>query len=129
VFFAEDDFHLINNTAVRPNGFLIAPYYGRLYPDQIYTVEAPATSRPPSPGAGNLRSPTPPPRDTVGDSVNNVVALGEGVPSHLTTTQVVLPGLTPILEIILTFIIKRSEVLERSNLNSMKMSALRTIIL
>jgi hypothetical protein len=34
-----------------------------------------------------------------------------------------LPGLTPILEIILTFIIKTSEVLERSNLNFMKMSA------
>jgi hypothetical protein len=42
---------------------------------------------------------------------------------------VVLPGLTPILEIILTFIIKTSEVLERSNLNFMKMSAPQAIIL
>jgi hypothetical protein len=81
---AEDDFHLINNSGVWPNGCLIDPYYGRLHPDQIYTVEAPATSRPTSPGAGSLRSPTPPPLDPVGDSVNNVnivVAKGEGAPA------------------------------------------------
>jgi hypothetical protein len=78
---AEDGFHLINNTGVWPNVCLIAPDYGRLNPDQIYTVEAPATSRPTSPGAGSLRSPTPPPLDPVGDSVNNVLALGEGAPA------------------------------------------------
>jgi hypothetical protein len=82
---AEDDFHLINNTGVWPNGCLIAPYYGRLSPDQIYTVEAPATSRPTYPGAGSHRPATPPPVKPVGDSVNNVsnvVALGEGVLLH-----------------------------------------------
>jgi hypothetical protein len=36
----EDDFHLTNNTGVWPNGCLIAPYYGRLSADQIYTDEA-----------------------------------------------------------------------------------------
>ena len=30
---AEDDFHLINNTGVWPNGCLIAPFYGRLSAD------------------------------------------------------------------------------------------------
>jgi hypothetical protein len=56
---AEDDFHLINNIGVWPNGCLIAPYYRRLNADQIYTAEAAAMSRPPSPGAGSLRHPTP----------------------------------------------------------------------
>jgi hypothetical protein len=56
---AEDDFYLINNSGVWPNGCLIASYYGRLNPEHIYTVEAPATPRPTSPGAGSLRSPTP----------------------------------------------------------------------
>ena len=36
---SEDDFHLINNTDVWPIGCVIAPYYGRLNPDQIYSVE------------------------------------------------------------------------------------------
>jgi hypothetical protein len=53
----EDDFHLVYNTGVRPNGCLTAPYYGRLSPNQIYTAEAPATSRPPAPGARSLRPP------------------------------------------------------------------------
>jgi hypothetical protein len=78
---AEDDFHLINNTSVWPNDCLIVPYYGRLNPDQIYTVEAPATSRPTSPGASSLCSLTPPPLDPVGNSVNNVVAQWEGAPA------------------------------------------------
>jgi hypothetical protein len=47
----------------------------------------------------------------------------------MTSTQVVPPGLTPNLEIVLAFIIKTSEVLGPSNLNFMKMSVLRTIIL
>jgi hypothetical protein len=46
----DDDFHL-NNTGVWPNGCLIASYYGRLNPDQIYTAETSATSRPTTPGA------------------------------------------------------------------------------
>jgi hypothetical protein len=78
---AIEDFHLINNTGVWPNACLIAPYYGQLSPDQIYTVETSATSRPPSPGAGSLHSPTPPPLDPIGDSVNNVFAQGEGAPA------------------------------------------------
>jgi hypothetical protein len=44
----EDDFHLINNTGVWPSGCLIAPYYARLNPEQIYS----ASSRPASPAAG-----------------------------------------------------------------------------
>jgi hypothetical protein len=76
----EDDFHLINNIRVWLNGCLIAPYYVRLSPDQIYTDEAPDKSRPPS-GAGSLLPSVPPPKDHVDDivnSVNNVGALGEG---------------------------------------------------
>jgi hypothetical protein len=59
---AEDDFHLVNNAEVWPNGCLIAPYYGRLNHDQIYTV----ASRPPSPGAGVRLPLTPPPQDPAG---------------------------------------------------------------
>jgi hypothetical protein len=51
---AEDDFHLINNTGVWPSGCLIAPYYGRLSPDQIYSSPTFDSSRPPSPPAGAL---------------------------------------------------------------------------
>jgi hypothetical protein len=47
----EDDLHLINNTGVWPSGCLIAPYYGRLNPDQIYSTMS-ASSRPSSPGTG-----------------------------------------------------------------------------
>jgi hypothetical protein len=47
----EDDFHLINNTGVWPSGYLIAPYYGRLNPDQIYSAMS-ASSHPSSSGAG-----------------------------------------------------------------------------
>jgi hypothetical protein len=35
---SEDDFHLINNADVWPAGCLVAPYFGRLNPDQIYSV-------------------------------------------------------------------------------------------
>jgi hypothetical protein len=42
---SEDGFHLINN------GCLIAPYYGLLNPDQIYSADKSAMSRPPSPAA------------------------------------------------------------------------------
>jgi hypothetical protein len=57
--YVPDDFHLINNTGVWPNGCSIAPYYGRLSPDQIYTTEASVMSR--SPSTCSLRLPTPPP--------------------------------------------------------------------
>jgi hypothetical protein len=34
-----EDFPLINNTGVWPNGCLIAPLYGQLNSDQIYSPE------------------------------------------------------------------------------------------
>jgi hypothetical protein len=68
---SEDDFHLINNTDVWPTGCLITPYYGRLSPDQIYSVENSAMSRPPSPTG----IPTP---DHEVVSVNSGGALVEG---------------------------------------------------
>jgi hypothetical protein len=80
---SEDDFHLINNTDVWPNGCLIAPYYGWLNPDQIYTVPMSAVSRPPTPGTGdNLPSTLPPqyPAEVVSLGVTDV-ALGAGAPA------------------------------------------------
>jgi hypothetical protein len=77
----EDDFHLINNTGVWPNGCLITPYYGRLNPDQIYSVDIPATSRPASPSAGSLRPSSPPTLDALGDFVNTDGAQGEAAPA------------------------------------------------
>jgi hypothetical protein len=37
----EDEFPLINNTGVWPAGCLIAPFYGKLTPDMIYSPSAP----------------------------------------------------------------------------------------
>jgi hypothetical protein len=42
----EDEFSLINNTGVWPSGFLIAPYYGKLTPDQIFTPSIPEVGTP-----------------------------------------------------------------------------------
>ncbi|KDR12811.1 hypothetical protein L798_13273 [Zootermopsis nevadensis] len=42
----EEDFPLVNNTGVWPNGCLIAPFYGKLTPDQVYSPDAPLTSVP-----------------------------------------------------------------------------------
>jgi hypothetical protein len=67
----ENYFHLINNTGVWPNGCLIAPYYGPLNPDQIYTAETSATSQPPTPGAGCSSPPTPPNQDPIGNTLNH----------------------------------------------------------
>jgi hypothetical protein len=39
---SENDFPLICNTGVCPNGCLIAQFYGRLNADQIYSPDAPA---------------------------------------------------------------------------------------
>jgi hypothetical protein len=39
---SENDFPLVNNTGVWPNGCLIAPFYGRLNADKIYSPDAPA---------------------------------------------------------------------------------------
>ena len=43
---AEEDFPLINNVGVWPDGCLIAPYYGRLTPEQIFTITNPISSDP-----------------------------------------------------------------------------------
>jgi hypothetical protein len=51
ILVGEDDFHLINNTGVWPSGYLIAPFFGRLNLDQIYSALS-SSSRPSSPGAG-----------------------------------------------------------------------------
>jgi hypothetical protein len=42
----EEDFPLINNTGVWPNGCLIAPFYGKLTSDQVYSSSAPLISEP-----------------------------------------------------------------------------------
>jgi hypothetical protein len=38
---SEEDFPLINNTGVWPSGWLIAPFYGKLTSDQVYSSSAP----------------------------------------------------------------------------------------
>jgi hypothetical protein len=45
----EDDFALIDNAGVWPQGVLITPFYERLNPDQIYSSEYSRSSRPHSP--------------------------------------------------------------------------------
>jgi hypothetical protein len=42
----EDDFSQINNTDVCPSGCLIAPYYGKLTPDQIFNLSTPEARAP-----------------------------------------------------------------------------------
>jgi hypothetical protein len=42
----EDEVALINNIGVWPSGCLIAPYYGKLTPDQILTPSAPEAGAP-----------------------------------------------------------------------------------
>jgi hypothetical protein len=37
----EDGFSLINDVGVWPSGCLIAPYYGKLTPDQVYIPSTP----------------------------------------------------------------------------------------
>jgi hypothetical protein len=37
----EDEFPLINNTGIWPAGCVIDPFYGKLTPDQIYSLSAP----------------------------------------------------------------------------------------
>jgi hypothetical protein len=69
---SQDDFDLINNTGIWPIGCLIAPYYGRLNPEQIYCAEKSDMSRPPSPLTDV------PTLDHVGGSVNTDGAQVEG---------------------------------------------------
>jgi hypothetical protein len=42
----EDEFALINNIGVWPSGCLIAPYYGKLTSDQIFTLSTPEAGAP-----------------------------------------------------------------------------------
>ncbi|PNF43161.1 hypothetical protein B7P43_G17207 [Cryptotermes secundus] len=42
----EDEFALINSTGVWPSGCLIAPYYGKLTADQIFTASTPEEAAP-----------------------------------------------------------------------------------
>jgi hypothetical protein len=54
----EEDFPLINNTGVRPSGCLIAPFYGKLTTDQVYSSSAPLTSVPAVVPSDGTKSPT-----------------------------------------------------------------------
>jgi hypothetical protein len=45
---AQDEFPLINDSGVWPTGCLIAPYYGRLMPDQVFTPVTPDARVPPA---------------------------------------------------------------------------------
>jgi hypothetical protein len=47
----EDDFPLINDTGIWPSGCLIAPYYGKLMPDQIFTSVTPDAGVHPAPSS------------------------------------------------------------------------------
>jgi hypothetical protein len=111
----KDELDRITNIEVLPNGCLFAPYYGHLYPDQIYSVLTSATSQSPHPPSVEAFIFPLPSLNHTGDSVN--------------TAQAVPPGLTPRLEIVLILVIKILEVEGSNNLNFMKMSALWTIIL
>jgi hypothetical protein len=55
----EDDFPVIHNTGVWPDGCLIPPFYGRLSPDQIFNSDAHVIPRPSPAGAtSSLAAPT-----------------------------------------------------------------------
>jgi hypothetical protein len=119
----EDDFYLIINSGF---GSFTAPYCGGLNPGEIHSSgNSVISSRPP------LEQKYP--RGTVwctGSSVNTVAAPNDAVSALASSsclTQVVPPGLKPNLEIVLTYILKRSEVLGQSSSNLMEMSASRTI--
>jgi hypothetical protein len=43
---AEEDFPLISNVGVWPDGCLIAPFYGRLYPEQVFSSVNPVSGDP-----------------------------------------------------------------------------------
>jgi hypothetical protein len=46
IFVTEDEFPLINNIGVWSSVCLIAPYYGKLTPDQIFTPSTPEVGAP-----------------------------------------------------------------------------------
>jgi hypothetical protein len=46
IFVTEGEFSLINNTGVWPSGCLIAPYYGKLMSDQMFTPSKPEAGAP-----------------------------------------------------------------------------------
>jgi hypothetical protein len=45
----EDDFPLINSISVWPKVCLIAPFYGKLTPDQVFSSSAPINGQPVTP--------------------------------------------------------------------------------
>jgi hypothetical protein len=45
----EEDFPLTNNTGVWPTGFLIAPFYGKLTPDQVFSSSTHVNGQPVTP--------------------------------------------------------------------------------
>jgi hypothetical protein len=59
----EDEFLLINNPGVLPSGCLIAPYYGKLTPDQVFT--------PCTPEAGDRAAGINPAADSAGNDGSN----------------------------------------------------------
>ena len=65
----EDDFLLVNDSAAWPNGCLIAPFYGRLSPEQVYVLECPdkatETQAPASPSSSKFTPDAIVPIDTV----------------------------------------------------------------
>jgi hypothetical protein len=69
----EEDFPLINNTGVWPNGCLIAPFYGKLTSDQVYSFSAPLMLVPagaPSDGTKSHTTTLTSARDELGGSIN-----------------------------------------------------------
>ena len=79
VLVLEDEFPLINNTGVWPTGCLIAPFYGKLKPDQMYSPSTPVTGgRSISKACSqvDLGSPvTSPPSRTINN--NDMILIGE----------------------------------------------------
>jgi hypothetical protein len=54
----EEDFPLINNTGVWPSGCLIAPFYGKLTSDHVYSSSTPLTSVPAVVPSDGTKSPS-----------------------------------------------------------------------
>jgi hypothetical protein len=65
----EDDFLLVNDSGAWPTGCLIAPFCGRLSPEQVYALECPdksiETQAPASPSRPNYTPKSTVPADTV----------------------------------------------------------------
>jgi hypothetical protein len=68
----EEDFPLINNTGVWPNEYLIAPFYGKLTSDQVYSSSAPLTSVTAVAPSYVIMSPKPKPTSTSEEHGGNI---------------------------------------------------------